>query len=162
MSNYAAQNLGAGKTDRISQGFRAGLKLVWMLCIPLSLLYFFVGKPLLLLFMNEPSKEAVDSGIILLRIIAPFYFVVSAKLIADGVLRGTSMMGKFMIATFTDLILRVILAIVLSKTAFGYTCIWCAWPIGWSIAAILSVSFYRGRKYTAWPKKKHQSPNDDG
>ena len=143
VSNYAAQNLGAGKNERISQGFRAGIKLVWMLCVPLSLLYFFAGKPLLLLFMNDPSKEAVDSGIILLRIIAPFYFVVSAKLIADGVLRGASRMGKFMIATFTDLILRVVLAVVLSKTTLGSTGIWCAWPIGWTVATILSITFYR-------------------
>ena len=143
VSNYTAQNLGAGKNERISQGFGAGIKLVWMLCVPLSLLYFFAGQPLLLLFMNDPSKEAVDSGIILLRIIAPFYFVVSAKLIADGVLRGASRMGKFMIATFTDLILRVVLAVVLSKTTLGSTGIWCAWPIGWTVAMLLSITFYR-------------------
>ena len=41
------------------------------------------------------------------RVLSPFYFVVSAKLIADGVLRGAGSMGRFMAATFTDLILRV-------------------------------------------------------
>ncbi len=143
VSNYAAQNLGAGKYDRISKGFRAGLKLVWMLCVPLSALYFVFGRNLLMLFMKEPSAEAVESGLMLLRIIAPFYFVVSAKLIADGVLRGRSLMGKFMIATFTDLILRVILAAVLSATSLGSTGIWCAWPIGWAVAAGLSVAFYK-------------------
>ncbi len=117
--------------------------LVWMLCVPLSALYFVFGRNLLMLFMNEPSREAIDSGIMLLRIIAPFYFVVSAKLIADGVLRGRSLMGKFMIATFTDLILRVILAAVLSATSLGSTGIWCAWPIGWAVAAGLSVAFYK-------------------
>ena len=52
-------------------------------------------------------------------------------------------MGKFMIATFTDLILRVMLAIILSKTALGATGIWCAWPIGWAAATIISVLFYK-------------------
>ena len=37
-----------------------------------------------------------------------------------------------MIATFTDLILRVILAAILS-IPFGSTGIWCAWPIGWTV-----------------------------
>ena len=128
---------------RITQGFRAGLKLVWILCVPIVALYLLGGKMLILLFMNEPSKEALDSGLMLLRIVSPFYFVISVKLIADGILRGASEMGKFMIATFTDLILRVVLALTLSKTALGATGIWCAWPIGWAIATSISLYFYR-------------------
>ncbi len=142
ISNYSAQNLGAGKTDRIKAGARAGLKMVWLLCVPLVLLYFFAGKVFLGLFMTSPSAQAMDTGIVFLRILSPFYFVVSAKLVADGVLRGTSLMGKFMFSTFTDLILRVVLAIILSRTALGSTGIWCAWPVGWTIAAIMSVVFY--------------------
>ena len=53
-----------------------------------------------------------------LRILSPFYFVVSAKLVADGILRGVGLMKNFMIATFTDLILRVALAIGLARV-FG-------------------------------------------
>jgi Na+-driven multidrug efflux pump len=52
------------------------------------------------------------------------------------------MMGKFMIATFTDLILRVVLAVILSKTSFGASGIWLAWPLGWVTACYLSVRFY--------------------
>ena len=143
ISNFASQNLGAEKPARIREGFHAGLKMVWMLCIPLSLLYFFGGSILLELFLNNPSAEALSSGTIFLRIVAPFYFVISAKLVADGILRGTSRMGQFMVATFTDLIIRVVLAVLLSKTALGSTGIWCAWPVGWTIAAVLSIRFYR-------------------
>ena len=84
---------------------------------------------------------ALGTGMTFLRIVAPFYFVVSAKLVADGILRGASLMGRFMASTFTDLILRVVLAIVLSRTALGATGIWCAWPVGWTIATCLSVFF---------------------
>lgn len=143
ISNYTAQNIGAGKLARIKEGFRAGIKLVWLLSLPLFLAYFFAGRYLLYLFMDEPSQTAIQTGILFLRILSPFYFVVSAKLAADGILRGAGMMNKFMIATFTDLILRVVLAIVLSKTALGATGIWCAWPIGWSVATTLSILFYR-------------------
>lgn len=142
VSNYAAQNLGAGKMDRIHEGFKAGLRLVWTLSLPLAVLYITCGRWLLLLFMNEPSQEALNTGIMLLRILSPFYFVVSAKLVADGILRGASLMGRFMIATFTDLILRVVLAILLSRTSLGATGIWCAWPVGWIVATAISVFFY--------------------
>ena len=53
------------------------------------------------------------------------------------------MMGKFMIDTFTDLILRVVLAYLLSATVLGTTGIWLAWPVGWTAATVLSVIFYR-------------------
>lgn len=142
ISNFTAQNLGAQKPERVKEGFKSGIKLVWMLCIPLTILYIFAGKYLLCIFLDNPNGTAMDVGIELLRILAPFYIVISAKLVADGVLRGSEMMNKFMIATFTDLILRVILAKSLS-IPFGTTGIWLAWPIGWSVATVLSVMFYR-------------------
>lgn len=143
VSNYAAQNLGAHKLDRIRDGFRAALKLVWILCLPLAVLYFTCGRALMGFFLDAPTELALHSGITFLRILSPFYFVVSAKLVADGILRGAGMMRQFMTATFTDLILRVVLAFVLSATALGSTGIWCAWPIGWTVATVLSILFYR-------------------
>lgn len=142
VSNYAAQNLGAHKLDRIRDGFRAALKLVWILCLPLAVLYFTCGRALMGFFLDAPTELALHSGVTFLRILSPFYFVVSAKLVADGILRGAGMMRQFMTATFTDLILRVVLAFVLSATALGSTGIWCAWPIGWTVAAVLSILFY--------------------
>ncbi len=143
ISNYTAQNLGAKKLDRIRQGFGVGVKLVWALSLPLFLLYFFGGNIVLKLFLDAPTQTALHTGIMYLRILSPFYFVVSAKLVADGILRGAGLMKNFMIATFTDLILRVVLAFVFSKSALGATGIWCAWPIGWCVATVLSIFFYR-------------------
>ena len=151
ISNYTAQNLGARKLDRVKQGFGVGVKLVWMLSLPLFLLYFFGGNIVLKLFMDAPTKLAMQTGITFLKILSPFYFVVSAKLVADGILRGSGMMKKFMIATFTDLILRVLLAFCFSRTALGATGIWCAWPIGWCVAAVLSIGFYYNGP---WKRKK--------
>ena len=142
ISNYTAQNLGAKKLDRVRQGFGVGVKLVWALSLPLFLLYFFGGNIVLKLFLDAPTQTALHTGIMYLRILSPFYFVVSAKLVADGILRGAGLMKNFMIATFTDLILRVLLAFVFSKTALGATGIWCAWPIGWCVATVLSIRFY--------------------
>ena len=149
ISNFTAQNLGAGKLSRIREGFRAGLKLVWLICIPLVIAYLFAGKYLVYIFLDNPTGTAMDVGVEILRILSPFYFVVSAKLAADGVLRGAGMMKKFMIATFTDLILRVALAKILSGI-FGTTGIWISWLIGWTVSMIMSVMFYRSGN---WQKK---------
>lgn len=114
MSNFSAQNLGARQYARIRDGFRAGLKLVWCLCVPFCLVYILLGRYLLLLFMDQTSVSALTTGQQFLWILSPFYFVVSAKLITDGVLRGISAMSQFMVATFTDLVLRVVLAFAFS------------------------------------------------
>lgn len=142
MSSYISQNLGARKMDRISPGYRAGLKMVYIMSVPIIILYLTASKPLMLLFMDEGTGAAVQTGMQILRIIVPFYVVVATKLITDGVLRGAQAMRQFMTATFTDLILRVVLAFVFSRF-FGSVGIWCAWPIGWSIATCMSVYFYR-------------------
>ncbi len=145
VSNFTAQNIGAGLPDRVKSGRRAGLKLVWCICIPIVLLYICLGRCLLLLFLDSTSEEALRTGLQFLRILSPFYFVVSAKLVTDGVLRGAGAMNAFMAATFTDLILRVVLAFCFSSL-FGAVGIWCAWPIGWTIATGMSVCFYRKLK----------------
>ena len=146
ISNFTAQNYGARKYDRIRECFRAGLKMVWLLCVPFCILYIAFGKYALLLFMGEDSAMALLTGRQFLWILSPFYFAVSSKLVADGILRGVSAMRQFMAATFTDLILRVVLASVLSDRIGSAIGIWCAWPIGWTIAMTLSILFYR-REY---------------
>ena len=149
ISNYTAQNLGAGKYQRVRDGFRAGLKLVWVICIPIVGLYFFAGRTMMSIFMDQPNGEAMTVGIEFLKILAPFYFIAAMKLVCDGILRGAGMMKQFMAATFTDLVLRVVLAYVFSLgMGMGSTGIWLAWPVGWCVGAVLSLLFYRQSIYT--------------
>lgn len=156
ISNYTAQNMGAGKHARVKQGFRAGLAIVWIICVPVCALYLIAGKYLMYAFLDDVSGVALKTGLTFLRVISPFYFVIAAKLVADGVLRGSGMMKQFMIATFTDLILRVVLAEVLALTPLGTTGIWMAWPCGWCVSAVLSIIFYRGGAWNKMPDEKNK------
>lgn len=145
VSNYTAQNLGADQPQRVHQGYKAGLGMVWLLSIPLTGAYFFLGRPLINIFLENGTADAMNTGIVFLKIVAPFYFLVSAKLVTDGVLRGAGMMRQFMVATFTDLILRVGLAYILSEM-LGSIGIWLSWPIGWITGTAVSMVFY-GRRF---------------
>ena len=96
------------------------------------------------IFLNKNnSKEAIEVANNFLHIIAPFYFLVATKLIADGVIRGYAKMGFFMADTFLDLGLRVGLAF-LFPYAFnlGSNGIWLSWPIGWGLSMGLAIFFY--------------------
>lgn len=151
LSSFTAQNLGAEKKERVGEGFRAGALLGVLVCIPFFLFYFFGSKSAMGLFMKEESQAAIQAGILFLHIVTPFYFVVTIKVMCDGVLRGGSAMLYFMTTTFTDLLLRVALAFVFAKgLGFGATGIWMAWPFGWSLSTLLSYSFYRLKP---WEKK---------
>lgn len=142
ISSFTAQNIGAGKHERIKEGFAAGMKLAFLVVVPFFLSYFFFGRAMTGLFLSSESTVALDTGTVFLKIVSPFYFVIAVKLMADGVLRGAGAMRQFMICTFTDLILRVILAYILI-VPFGSTGIWLSWPLGWSVGAVLSFSFYK-------------------
>ncbi len=149
VSGFAAQNLGAGRRERIRDGFLAGMKMAVAVAAPFFLLYFFLGRMMMQLFLEDTGSGALQTGMTFLRIVSPFYFVAAVKLVSDGVLRGAERMREFMVSTFTDLILRVILAFVFSAF-LRETGIWLSWPVGWTIAAVMSWIFCRrtigGRK----------------
>ncbi len=142
VSGFTAQNRGAGKPERIKDGFTAGLKMAVCVAVPFFVAYFFFGRAMVLLFMDDTGSDALSTGITFLKIVSPFYFVIAVKLVADGMLRGAERMKEFMASTFTDLILRVILAFVFSAS-LGSVGIWLSWPVGWGIAAAMSWAFCR-------------------
>ena len=144
LSTFVAQNVGAGQLDRVRRGFVAGVVMAVCVAAPFFVAYFFFSGPMVEMFMeNGGSAEALLAGQTFLRIVAPFYFVILIKLMADGVLRGSGAMSWFMVATFTDLVLRVVLAYVLSSPfGMGSVGIWSSWPIGWTVSAVMSLVFY--------------------
>lgn len=141
MSNYTAQNLGADKQERVTKGFKSGIAMVVTAAAAFSIIFILLREPLIGLFMTEESQEALSIGKTFLLIVSPFFFLVSIKFIADGVLRGAAAMSWFMTATFVDLAARVILAFLFS-IEFDSTGIWLAWPVGWTISCLMSLSFY--------------------
>lgn len=141
VSSFTAQNIGANKPLRIKSGLKSGMIFALMTAVLFSAAFLIFNDFFLSLFMKEGSSElAYETGRAFMKTIAPFYFVVCSKLICDGILRGGGKMGLFMAATFTDLILRVVLAFVFSRF-WQQNGIWSAWPVSWFIAAVMSIVF---------------------
>lgn len=154
VSSFTAQNMGAGRHDRVKAGFRAGSMMAMGVAAVFFAVLFFFSSDMIRLFMSEESPTAMETGITFLHVVTPFYFVICMKLIADGVLRGAGCMMQFMVATFTDLVLRVILSFILFR--FWDTMgIWLSWPIGWTVAMLVSVAFYASGR---WKKSRISSP----
>lgn len=147
LSSFAAQNIGAKKIERVKKGLFSGIFLAILVAVPFFILYFLFSNAMMSLFLEQAEAEnAVKIGIEFLKIASPFYFIAAVKLMCDGLLRGSGMMAGFMTSTFTDLLLRVILAGFLSgsflkEIGYSITGIWMAWPVGWSISMIISIAF---------------------
>ena len=143
VSSYTAQNMGAGKTERIKQGYSAGVLISLAVALPFVLIYFIFCRHALMLFMeNDQSVTALKTGMEFLKIVSPFYLAVAVKIMTDGLLRGAGSMRAFMVSTFADLILRVILSYILSAR-FDTLGVWLSWPIGWIIATAIAFFFYK-------------------
>lgn len=143
VSSFTAQNVGAKRYERIKEGLKSGAVLSFITAVAFSLVYVIFSETLIGVFMEgDKSSLALATGKDFLNIVEPFLFFIAFKVVCDGVLRGTGNMNYFMIATFADLVLRVILAFVFSDM-FGAVGIWLSWPIGWGLAVVLSFSFYK-------------------
>lgn len=108
-------------------------------------------------FLENPVGATLEEGMRFLLIVSPFFPILAVKLVSDGVLRGAGVMRYFMISTFTDLVLRVVLAKAFSDLMSSSTGIWLAWPVGWIVATAISATFYlRG----VWDKEKAEKEAD--
>jgi putative MATE family efflux protein len=147
MSSYTAQNLGAGKTERVRKGYHAANLYVFLFavssCIILELFY----TPIVRLFLGGGGTElAYKTGTGYLRFMGFFFVLIGLKMSTDGLLRGAADMKMFTIANFTNLTIRVVMAVTLAPR-FGIAMVWFAVPIGWLVNYIISYFQYRTGKW---------------
>lgn len=141
ISGYTAQNIGAGKFDRVKTGIKSGGIMSFIVAIPFAIGFFFFGGELTSVFATEGGEEIIRTGRVFLQIASPFYLVIGFKIVIDGAMRGLGIMKPFITATCLDLVLRVVFAYILSPI-FGSDGIWMSWPVGWMIALFIDVAFY--------------------
>lgn len=141
MSSYTAQNVGAGKIERIGKGVKYSYIMSFIITVPLFVFFFFCPQYMMRIFVNSSNTDIIESGTAFLKIVSPFYLFISMKLIVDGVLRGSGAMKMFMISTFSDLLLRVALSFALVPY-LNEKGIWYSWPVGWLLATAISCFFY--------------------
>ena len=61
--------------------------------LPFFIAYFVFPNTMMNIFVKSSETGIIDVGRIFLKIVTPFYFVISAKLTFDGILRGSRNMA---------------------------------------------------------------------
>ena len=147
MSSYAAQNIGAGKYDRVRQGYRTGYAIVFSFAVVLCLWMELAYRPLIQMFLGEQgSMLAFQTGTKYLKFIGWFFALIGLKMITDGVLRGAGDMKMFTVANLVNLGIRVVIAITCAPR-WGIAFVWIAVPIGWLVNYLISFGEYRTGKW---------------
>lgn len=143
-STYVAQNYGAGKTERIRQGMRDAVTGAFVFCLIISILVVLFSEQLMGLFLSEESAEAIAVGAGYLRIEGAFYFGIGLLFLFYGYYRAIHKAGISVVLTVVSLGTRVLLAYALSSVEqIGVTGIWMSVPIGWILADLTGIWYYR-------------------
>lgn len=146
LGSFAAQNLGAGKLSRVYEGFKEATRMIYIFIIPCFLVSFFGAHSLVRLFIGDGDRASMETAVLYLHTVTPFYLIVVMKFTCDNILKAAGAMREFMITTFSDLILRVAFAYIFSAW-FGSAGIWWAWPVGWVAGTGFAIYFYKKRSW---------------
>lgn len=108
MTALMAQNKGAGKNDRMREGFRCGmiLELVYGASVMLICLGF--ARPLMSLFVKD--EEVIGHGVVYLHLIAVMYILPAITNALQGFFRGIGDLKVTLMSSFTNMAVRVIAA----------------------------------------------------
>ena len=147
-STFVAQNFGARKGDRIRRGVRSAFLITIVFSLVISLLVFFFAKPLMLIFVRPDETEILRIGVEYLRIEGAFYSGIGILFLLYGYYRAVRMPS--VVLTVLSLGTRVVLSYWLASIpSIGVTGIWWSIPIGWFLADLAGIAYYRYRKYAA-------------
>lgn len=156
VSSYTAQNLGAGKQKRVTEGYHAANRMVIACAVLIAVVLELVHRPIITLFLGGGGTQtALATGIGYLKFMGWFFCLIGFKMAVDGLLRGAGDMKMFTIANLVNLSVRVIVAVTMAPR-FGIAMVWIAVPIGWFLNWAISFMEYRTGKWRKTMEQKKQ------
>lgn len=150
VSTFTAQNIGAGKKERIRPGYMASLKL----CAIISLIELAVIIPCRDLFLgffmdiNTVSRAAAETGRLYMTQLAFCYILMGANSSFNGVLRGMGMLKIFLSGSMINLFSRIIFTYA-AVDIIGVSAVWLSMPVCWIIGFV----YVRTAKYICDKRK---------
>ena len=148
-STFIAQNYGAKERARIRAGLKSAVCISMAFCIVISILVCVFARPLMTIFIDAGEAEIIQEGVRYLRIEGAFYCGIGCLFLLYGLYRALGRPGMSVVLTVISLGTRVALAYLLSAIpAIGVTGIWWSVPIGWALADLTGLLYYKAQRKT--------------
>lgn len=155
LTNFVAQNVGAGHFERVKTGLVETAKISMLLTLGVSVILVIFRKSLIAAFNSD--AQVIATGADYLLVVGAFYFLFTAMFLYQSVLRGAGDAITPMLITLVALwIARIPFAYFLSAR-FGTMGIWWGIPSAWLVGFILAYIFYKRGK---WRKRKLVEVNE--
>ena len=140
-ATFAGQNYGAGRMDRVRQGARSAILFAGSMSFVMSTILYLFGGRIAQIFVDGENIETINAAHTYLKVIAIFYFALAVLFVFRNILQGTGKTYVSMIAGVSELVGRVVAALVLSRL-FGFFGVCLASPFAWMFADIPLLLIY--------------------
>lgn len=154
VSAMAAQNIGAGRWDRVERITGAGLLINLAITGAMVVLLLMFDREVMALFLGGQSPALPIARHI--QLIATWGFVLFGfTMVFFGVVRANgAVLGPLLILLIAMFPIRIGFA-VLTRPALGVDALWWSFPVGSVATVVLAGLFYR---YGSWRKESMQVP----
>lgn len=142
ISVFVAQNRGAGKNERVKQGFRKGVKMMLLLGICLSFIMVFAASGATALLMGKVSDSLAENVEAYMKVIAVFYVLCFIGNSFVGLYRGLGMVHIPVLGTVLHISIRVIFSYLLIGS-MGLQAVAAATGIGWAAVVVFQSILYK-------------------
>lgn len=132
---FAAQNLGAGKPERVKNGFKKLLAIGMVLSILLALVTVLLADPFIGLYLTDSSGADFRFARLYLFLLIPGYFLLLAKNSVEGLFKAQMKVYLFTLSSLIALGSRILLSYLL-EPLIGLTALAWATLAGNLIAAL--------------------------
>ncbi len=150
ISAFTGQNVGAGKQERVINGYRTSIKTGSAFALFLLAVFMVFSEAIVGMFVDE--AEVIKIGAAALRISALFYVPLGFIHITRGLLNGAGDVKYAMINGFAEVGGRIGFAILLLNIpGTGYFAVWGTTCLTWLLTGVMSYVRYKSgvwRKYT--------------
>jgi putative MATE family efflux protein len=153
-SSMAAQNIGAGKWDRVERSALSGVLINVALTGSLLVLIYLIDPLIAGLFLpNQPAAVGIAEHI---NTIAGWSFVLfGVTFVLFGVVRATGAVMPPLIILFISLFCVRIAFAELLEPVWGADAIWWSFPVSMTVSMTLAIAYYR---WGGWRKAKMGPP----
>lgn len=142
MATFCAQNMGAGKLDRIRRGFRATTWIGVAYSLVFGLLTAFFGKYLTYLFVSSDVQTLMGQVDIYLKCASLFFIALNIVNVYRNGIQGMGYGVLPMMAGVAELLGRGIVALAAGLNR-SYLLACLASPVAWVFAGVLLLFMYR-------------------
>lgn len=151
LTNYSGQNMGAGKIDRVKEGYRKAVVMVIVFSLAMLPIVYIFGSSIIGLFFDESVEnvtEVIAIGTKALRITSLAYLGLGLIYIPRAVLNGCGDTGFAMINGICEVACRILYSQIFTRIPIlGFWGIWITTALTWTTTAVVCVHRYVSGKW---------------